>query len=1088
MPALSDEQRLAVEHDDGPLIVLAGPGTGKTRVITARVAHMIRQRGVDAATVLAVTFTNKAAGELRERIGGYVERGDARAISCGTMHAFGMRLLRRFGGELGLPPELEILDTAQQRRMARELIRGHALFRSSIGRGIDTAAEQGLAVASELVSLGVRPADAAARAERVLAGLEGDRSPEARARRAELRVFIDGAKLSALMDARCLEEGTPRFDDLIRWPILLLERSALARDVMARDCKHVVVDEFQDLNATQIELLARLSPPESRGDVCVVGDDDQSIYGFRGADERAFERFDTVWGGVRTLKLTTNYRSGAPVIAASNAVIGRAGYRFAPDKAGEVGPNPPEGSSVELVRMEQALRSGAVAASMVGRMMESDPGVDLNGIAVIVRTGTELSRVQAAFEMAGIPCVSSAPDATPDDPGVVLALRWAALLVDPTDTSAARAVLTRAPFRCPSPAVGAVEQRYRAERSRFESGEGEDPGAALAWYAANAPESLREAIGRAEAMERALGEATSGMHADEALMRVIRATGAANAEELPARERSVRVRSLVGLVRFVRERLGRIGEPRDLRALLAYLDDLPDRDKAFRPAPEAVVEPGDIDEPGEGGGVRLLTAHASKGLEFDTVIVARVFPPDGFPQSKAKDPVVPEGVLDADPHGRSAHDRMMDEERRVFFVALTRAKRRAVLLAKLPKNKTTAVHYTLELRAEPGIDLIEHEERDVLTDTDADAMDALDQEGAADRTAVLAGARRSARRAAAGALDALERRDTPDPEMVRALERCADRLAMIAHVERHHEIPGWAAEAALRDEARALLERLDAGSDAPTAGMRSPLRLSYTKINAYDRCPRCFYVREVLGLPERPGPALVVGKAVHAALESFTLKWASADSEGAEPPGAEELEAETRRAFFANWPRSTEVDPGQLERAIAQTRVYFDTLHDPGAHIIEPEKKFVLPYVVDGVEHTIRGQIDRIDQLPSGGVRLIDYKTGHPKKELLKPGGTDLQLGIYAMAMLAEDEGVLEGSAGEYWLLASGERGVIPLADLKLDKVRAKIDKIVRGMLAGAFEKGSQCGGDCEFLDDAGPFDGPAAGAGDGAVESGCGL
>ncbi|MEM9374159.1 MAG: ATP-dependent helicase, partial [Planctomycetota bacterium] len=669
LPALSDEQRAAVEHEGGPLIVLAGPGTGKTRVITARVAHLIRARGVEPDAVLALTFTNKAAGELRHRMGGLVGMRDASAIHAGTMHAFGMWILRRFGDTIGLPGSIEILDSAQERRIARELIRAHGLFRSSMGRGIEAAIERGLRVCSELVNLGIAPADAIARAETA----SNATGPDGGAARAELAMFAESARFASLMDEACLDRGTPRFDDLLRWPIRLLARSDLAREIVRARCRHVVVDEFQDLNATQIDLLAALAPPGAAGrrepDVCVVGDDDQSIYAFRGADERAFERFSDRWGGgaVPSVRLTTNYRSGKPVVDASNAIIESSVYRFAPDKRGVPAPGSPDRSSVELVRMAKDTDSPQVIAGLLRSRIDREQDLDLSRVAVIGRTNGELRQIGAALDSAGVPFVSSIDDASREDPGVRLLLNWCELLVDPTRSWAARAVLTHPPFRCDPAALGALEQRYRNERSRAQDADGAgDPGPFLVWAARHTAGrgGPGEAIARASELEHALGRSISGFPADQSLLRIVRATGVANAEDLDRRARAARVRSIVGLLRFARERIGRIGEPADLRAFLEYLEDLPDREKSFARPPAEAVEPG-IEEGVEGDGVRLLTAHASKGLEFDTVYIARVCPGWGFPKTQGNDePVVPEAITGSDPDGRSRRDRLLDEERR----------------------------------------------------------------------------------------------------------------------------------------------------------------------------------------------------------------------------------------------------------------------------------------------------------------------------------------------------------------------------------------------------------------------------------------
>jgi len=1069
---LSKEQRAAVEHAGGPLIVLAGPGTGKTRVITARVAHLIQERGVNPESVLSVTFTNKAAGELRERLAALIDPVVVARMRACTMHAFGMHILRRFGDMLGLPGEVELLDVAQQRRMAREIIRAEGLYRASIGRGIDAAVEHGLSVSRELVSLGVEPGEALARCDREEQALAGDGSPEARAARAELAMFREAAQLAAHMDRRCLEEGTARFDDLIRWPIALLRASVLARDIVRQECRHVLLDEFQDLNATQIAFLAEICPPGSNPDLCVVGDDDQSIYAFRGADERAFERFEATWPGTTTLKLTTNYRSGAKIVGASNRIISLAGSRFAPDKVGVSGEGAPAGSSVEMVRVANADAGADAIAAMIGRMREDDPAIDLTEIAVIARTNNDLLRVRAALDVIGVPSVSSVSDASHEDAGVQGVLDWCNLLVDPTRTWAARSILAHAPFHLPAPAVGVLEGRYRRERSLAEEGEAPDPGPFMAWAAANAPAGMEEALARAAAMEGVLAKAVSGRPADDALMRIIRQTGVAHAEELGERERAARVRSLVGLVRFVRGRLWRLDQPRDLRALLAYMDDLPESEKRFSPTPEETLDPPES-EGVEGDGVRLLTAHASKGLEFDTVFIQQCWPAHGFPKSRSEDPLVPPSIAGADPHGRSAAERRMDEERRVFFVALTRAKRRAVLMAKPPKGKPSSTHFPLELLADPDVGIIDRDASD-LPGLEGDELDGIEREGlgADDRAAVLHAARRSVRRAAARALDAAERSDTPgvaDDDLLRS----ASLLAMIAHVERTESIPKWARAAGVYDEAARLVDRLRARRAASEASRSPcPLRLSYTRIKQYLDCPLCYRLKYELKLPEPATAATSLGSALHKALELFMRRWADADNEGRPTPGWAELEEETRRQFFAMWPKDTEVNHDELVRAFGQARMYWDHMHDPRAELTDRfECEFVLPYECDGISHSIAGKIDRIDRLPTGGWKVIDYKTGNPRKALLEPANDDLQLGIYAMALPVLFPGDdCSGSVGEYWMLASGEKGSISLDSLRMDKIRKNIDKAIRGITQGHFPKGRDCGGVCAFLDEPDPL------------------
>jgi DNA helicase-2/ATP-dependent DNA helicase PcrA len=1079
---LSDEQRAAVEHDAGPLIVLAGPGTGKTRVITARVAHLLQIRGVEPETVLAVTFTNKAAGELKERIGALLDPVLAARVNASTLHAFGMGVLRRFGDMLGLPSEFSMLDEAQARRLARELIRAHRLYRSSIGRGIDHAVEHGLQVAHELVSRGMPPKTAEQTADRLLADLHGDDSPEARARRAELTIFREGARLSALLDDACLERGTPRFDDLITWPMRLMQRSDLVRDIIRQRCRHVVVDEFQDLNATQIELLAVLCPPKSSPDVCVVGDDDQSIYAFRGADERAFDRFAAAWPGTRTLRLTTNYRSGEQVVTASNSIIALAGYRFDPDKRGRVGPTPPEPSSIELVRVSHDDDNGPVIAALIAAQRQADPGTDLSHIAVIARTGGELNKASVALELAGVPYISSVQASAREDPAVQTVLDWASLVADPTRTWAARAVLTRAPYGCEAASLGVLEQAYRRARALALEGEGEDPGPFIAWAVANAPPGDAAMLGslkRGAAAEKHIGAIAATRPADDALMEIIRVTGVAHAVDLTPRDRAARVRNLVALLRFTRERLDRLDEPRDLRALLTYLEDLPDKQKSFRPAPEQTLEPEEAatgDETGAPtGAVRLLTAHAAKGLEFDTVYIPRLSGGHGYPLSRGSDDVVPEGVFPPDPHGRDERARRMDEERRVFFVALTRAKQRAVLISKVPK-KPSGVSFLFDLFGAEGVALVQHEREDVAPSTDTDELDRFEAESgtAADRRAILASARRAARRQAAAALDEAERAGTVDDGLTERLRRSADWLAAVSHIARSGQVPAWARDRGVFTEAARLADRLRRGEPEPGVdfpGIKGPLKLSYSQINAYLNCPRCYLLNSVLKLPGPETAHTAVGNIVHRTLQFFMQEWSKADNEGLPTPGPDRLEALAREVFRKEWPRTLEHNPDELQRVLAQMQLYWESLHDPRTQPINFEHQFEFPFTVDAVTHRVCGKIDRIDENPATSAhRVIDYKTGYPKEDYRTPKKDDLQLGIYAMALDTIFPDQPPGSTGEYWLLASGERGTIPLADLKMDKIREQMEKAVRGIAAGEWEQGKHCDGSCTFLDDAPPL------------------
>lgn len=1088
MEGLSDAQRDAVTHEGGPLIVLAGPGTGKTRVITARVAHMIHERGIKPDQIVAVTYTNKAAEELRGRLAELVGDTLAARLRASTFHSMGLAIIRRFADLLALPSNPEIIDSAQRNRLIREIIRDKRLYRDVLGSGIDAATEHAQKTMESLRHLGMD--SAAGRAwldgarDRVEA-LEGDARD---ARSAELDRFADGLAVYGYFEQCCRERGWLVFDDLILLPSQLMRTHESARAILRQEHRHVLVDEFQDVNSGQIDLIRSLCPPERNPDLCVVGDDDQSIYGFRGADDRAFAHFDAIWHGSRTVELTTNYRSARVIVDASNTIITRAASRFAPGKQAIAHRGDVPHASVELVELDDDGQTGEAIASMLLKMAgEGGQGFSFCSCAVIARTRGFLEQIAQTLMLEGIPIDMRQNHSPMEDDGVMDVFAWARWLVDPESSVDLRRILTRPPYRCDPVKLGSLLSGYRAARSRFESAgsgtEEQNPGALLDWILLRCDESTKPKIERMRTLAQELGRIAGERNAGETVFEIIKRTGVVHRELGDGRWRAKRIQALSAVVRFAQSRAARFDAPGDLGAMLRYYDDLDKKEQTLEELPEQKVDNSGNESvrfAGSGefvdrGAVSLLTAHSSKGLEFDTVFIARVGN-NGFPSKiGVDDGVLPVDVIDRSDDARDENARHSDEERRVFFVALTRAERRAVLLAKIPKT-TKVVNFAIELRDAFSESLVRREVSEVVDpDRAGDAVSRLSAEFKAERSIrdLFDQAKRDARRDAAQAIDAHELGEIEREVMGARVSAAADRAALVNEILRDGAMPAWIKDDSTRAFGQRLLEAIQNQGKVEFSGklhpgLVGPLKLSFSQIAKYLHCPRCYLAEVVHQLHPEENLRAKVGTAIHKGLEIFYRRWRDADAEGQPTPGFDVLEATVKKQFMQEWPRGRAIEQDDIDQLDAMLHMFWTHLHRDDAHIEELEKSHTIVYECAGMKHRIEAKIDRVDASESGGRRVIDYKTGAPRKKLVQPDKDDLQLGIYAMALREELGDPGPGSVCEYWLLQDGSRGVIGFDALNMKKIHSQIDKAITGMLEGNWSRGRSCNRDdapCMILD-----------------------
>lgn len=363
---LNAQQQAAVEQIDGPVLVLAGAGSGKTRVITERIRYMLRQN-IPPEAILALTFTNKAAAEMRQRLGKASE-----GMSLGTFHGLGLRLVREFHHQLGLPAQVSILDQSEQNSLLRRVC---AKVRTHLGRQVDL-------IASFLSS---------ARNEGLTAKTLQESEDD------------DHYALGMLM-ARYNEEkaalGAVDFDDLIELPLILLRQHPDVLETLRARWRYTLVDEYQDTNTMQFQFLASLMG--SSGNLCVVGDDDQSIYGWRGADQRNILDFEHKFKGCKAIYLTANYRCRSPILDAANALIGHNRMRKAKVLTAARG----AGEAVRLQVFSDNELEAEVVVREIARLRRAK--IDLDQIAILIRRSAqaplfeaELGRRELPFRLIG---------------------------------------------------------------------------------------------------------------------------------------------------------------------------------------------------------------------------------------------------------------------------------------------------------------------------------------------------------------------------------------------------------------------------------------------------------------------------------------------------------------------------------------------------------------------------------------------------------------------------------------------------------------------------------------------------------------
>ncbi len=647
---LNPEQKEAVLHTQGPLLILAGAGSGKTNTMTHRIAHLIADKGVPASRILGLSFTNKAATELKDRVRTMLTKTAGpkagKGLIVSTFHSLCVRILREFAPKVGYTPEFSILDPSDQESIVRDILKRI---------NIDSKKFDPSWV---LFQIGQAK-------NRFLSGAEADRFFDS----------LKGPKIAYDDYSIALQSVFPRyqeqlklqnamdFDDLLFNTVRLLEAEKEVRETLSRRFQYILVDEYQDTNAAQFRLLECLT--STHQNLCVVGDDDQSIYAWRGADPSHILEFERHFQGTKRILLTRNYRSTETILNAANEVISKNPKRYPKSLWSGKG----AGSPIHMVAVEEDRAEAKMVAEEILKLAESrssnrgDPSFRLwNEFAILYRSNSQSRIFEEALRLHQIPYKLVGALSFLDRKEVKDLLCYWKLVINPRDDTAIRRVINWPARGIGKSSIELIHQHSVASGSSFFESM-QDPGV-FSQLNEKTKNGIRSFIDLLGSLNESLASIQPEAHASveggftaavsdwarKSLERIGTKAALQSEEEDPVKaqrrfENIDELASSIGMMDLApvsAEDAPPVDGTVVLREFLSQLvlNSKEDNDKEDVPQ----------------NALTLMTLHGAKGLEFPVVFLVGL----------------EDGIL---PHQRTIDEGAdLSEERRLFYVGITRAK------------------------------------------------------------------------------------------------------------------------------------------------------------------------------------------------------------------------------------------------------------------------------------------------------------------------------------------------------------------------------------------------------------------------------
>ena len=634
LEGLDGQQRAAVSQTEGPVLIVAGAGAGKTRVLTGRIAYIL-ENGGEPDRILALTFTKKAAAEMKERIAAMVGDRKARRLYMGTFHSVFIRFLREYAECLGYPSGFTIYDTSDSISAIKSCLKELKLD-DKVYKPKDVLGRISMAK-NNLVTPEVYKKDAQAIIN------------DTHAKKPEI------CNIYMLYAAKCKQAGVMDFDDiLLNMNILFRDNPAALKDIASR-FDYILVDEYQDTNSAQYLILKKLS--QFHRNICVVGDDSQSIYAFRGARIENILNFRKDYPDCKLFRLEQNYRSTQVIVDAANSVIEKNSSRI-PKTCFSKGP---EGDKIHLIKAYTEQEEAILIASSIIARMEKDH-CQYQDFAILYRTNSQSRALEEALRKRNLPYQIYSGNSFFERAEVKDMMAYLKLAVNPNDDESFRRVLNT-----PARGIGATSEEalVNAARSR-----------GLSLFNACEPTILEAAgiksaaAGRIMAFRNMMAMANAALTKEDAFTvadMLSKQSGLyasfKNDNSIESQSRAANIEELLNSVQsFVEDRQNQYREELLAEGNVEDVDAIQDSELPLVTLGDfledvSLLSAVDVsDDEDASNKITMMTVHSSKGLEFPYVYVAGM-----------EENIFPSGGMFSDPV-------QIEEERRLFYVAITRAK------------------------------------------------------------------------------------------------------------------------------------------------------------------------------------------------------------------------------------------------------------------------------------------------------------------------------------------------------------------------------------------------------------------------------